>query len=54
MFLPLFILALDSAKHKAIVHLLINRQERDRRNLARDINEFRTIYQQSKNAREYD
>jgi hypothetical protein len=51
-FLTFFILAHDSAKHKAIVHLLINRQERDRVNLARDINKFRNIYQQSKNARE--
>jgi hypothetical protein len=34
--------------------LLQIRQEQDRRNLARDINEFRSTYQQSKNAREYD
>jgi len=50
----LFELAHDGAKHEAIVHLLEMRQEQDRRNLARDINEFRTTYQQSKDAREYD
>jgi hypothetical protein len=49
-----FYLARDSAKHEAIVHLLEIRQEHDRRNLARDLNEFRTVYQQSKDAREYD
>lgn len=43
----------DGIKHEAIVHLLDIRQEYDRRNLARDINEFRTIYQQPKDAREY-
>jgi hypothetical protein len=49
-----FSLARDSAKHEVIVHLLEIRQEHDRRNLARDINDFRATYQQSKNAREYD
>lgn len=49
-----FELARDNAKHEDIVHLLEMRQEHDRRNLARDINEFRTTYQQSKDAREYD
>ena len=49
-----FHLARDSAKHEAILQLLEFRQEQDRRNLNREINEFRTQYQQPKNAREYD
>ena len=49
-----FALGRDSAKHKDILHLLEIRQEIDRRNLARDINEFRTTYQQANDARECD
>jgi hypothetical protein len=49
-----FNLARDSTKHEAIIQLLEFRQEQDRRNLDREINEFRSQYQQPKNAREYD
>jgi hypothetical protein len=50
----LFDLARDSAKHETIVHLLETRQKQDLRNLARNLNDFRAMYQQSKDAREYD
>ena len=50
----LFLLARDSVKHQSIIHLLQTRQEHDRRNLRRDLNDFRAIYQQFRDAREYD
>ncbi|UJR37866.1 hypothetical protein I4U23_030556 [Adineta vaga] len=46
--------ACDYKKHNAIVELLRNRQEYDRRRLAQDIDNFRKKYQQTKYAREYD
>ncbi|CAF1061655.1 unnamed protein product [Adineta ricciae] len=46
--------ACDQTKHDAIVQLLSNRQEHDRRRLAEDLNVFRAKYQQATDARESD
>ena len=50
----MFVWACDQTKHDAIVQLLSNRQEHDRRRLAEDLNLFRAKYQQATDAREYD
>lgn len=49
-----FLVVRDAQKYANIAHLLQIRQEQDRRNLVRELNEFRRVSQQPKDAREHD